>query len=286
MKNVFGHVAVAIAGFLSFGLTVALVVLIERFTGFNLFTLSFWLIVPVGALLTGAAAACGYYYASLLFHTRPGWFMLVEVVLVAAAAMVAIYYAEYATLTLEDGTRASDLVSFVDYVQIYLTSMEMTIGRSQTNTGQVGDFGYVLAAIEFVGFILGGVFVWLLLRNQPVCTKCGRYVRNLVKRTQQFSTQEEFGQAYDTLFKHPVDSPGFGEVLRWSPRPKGQKAVAGTIQTTSTLKGCSHCGDQQVHQAVSVLNKKGEWADVPQFKRAVRIPEGVDLRPTFRQAAG
>lgn len=282
MKSALGHITVAIAGLLSFAVTVAIVVLVERATGFNIFTFSLWLIVPVGALLCGAAAASGFYFASLLFHTRPTWLTLVEVVVIAAAAMLAVYYAEYATYSLEDGTRIAEFLPFTDYLQIYLTSMEMTVGRGQTNTGQVGDFGYVLAGLEFLGFIVGGIFVWLLLRTQPVCAKCGRYVRNLVKRTQQFSTQDEFAGAYDNLFKHPVDSPAFGEALRWSPRAAGQAATTGVIQTTSTLKGCPHCGDQQVHQAVTVLNSKGEWKDVPAFTRAVRIPQGIDLRPAFR----
>lgn len=282
MRNIAGHLAVAVCGLLSFAATVAIVVWVERFTGFNLFTLSVWLVLPAGALITGAAAASGYYFSSLLFHTRPTWVMLVQVVVVAAMSMVAIYYAEYATYTLEDGTRVADFVPFLDYLQVYVTSTEMFVGRGHVNTGKVGDFGYVLTGIEFLGFTAGGVFVWLMLRQQAVCVKCGRYVRNLAKRTQQFSTQEEFGQAYENLFAHAVDTPGFGDWLRWSPRPKDQAVAAGTIQTTSTLKGCPYCGDQQVHQQVSVMSGKGEWREVADFSRAVRIPEGVDLRPAFR----
>lgn len=281
MRSILGHLAVAIAGVVSFSLTVAAIVMVQHYMGFNFFTLSFWLIFPVGAMLSGAAAASGYYFASLALHTRPNWFMLVQVLVVAAAAMVTIYYLEYATMSL-DGVRVSNLVSFVDYVQIYLTTQEITVGRSQTGTGEVGDFGYALAGIQFLGFIAGGLFVWLMLRAQPVCSDCGKYVRTLVKRTQQFSTQDEFTAAYDTLFKHPVASPGFNQALRWSPRPAGQAATAGVIQTTSTLKGCPHCGRQQIHQAVTVMSGKGEWKDVAAFNRAVTIPLGTDLRPSFQ----
>lgn len=283
MRNMFGHVAVAASGLLSFTLTVVAVLLIERITAFNLFTLSFWLVLPVGAVLTGAAAAAGYYYASLFFHTRPTWFTLVQVIAVASLAMLAIYFAEYVTLTI-DGFNVASVLSFPEYIHLYLTTMEMTVGRGQTNTGEVGEFGYFLAALQFLGFIIGGVFVWIMLRSHPVCIKCGRYVRNLVTRKQQFSTQEEFTQAYDSLFTHPVDTPGFGEWLRWSPRPAGQPAAIGAIQTTSTLRGCPFCGDQQVHQIVSVTNRKGEWEDVPAFTRSVSIPEGIDLRPAFRHS--
>jgi hypothetical protein len=82
---------------------VVAVVVIERLTGFNLFTLSVWVVVPAGALITGAAAASGYYFGSLFFHTKPVWFLLVQMVIVAAVAQFAIYYAEYATMVLDDG---------------------------------------------------------------------------------------------------------------------------------------------------------------------------------------
>lgn len=40
-------------------------VAIARMTGFDFFTFSIWVVVPAGALLTGFAAASGYYFGSL-----------------------------------------------------------------------------------------------------------------------------------------------------------------------------------------------------------------------------
>jgi hypothetical protein len=204
MKALGGHLGVSIFGILSFALTVVAVVVIERLTGFNLFTLSVWVVVPAGALITGAAAASGYYFGSLFFHTKPVWFLLVQMVIVAAVAQIAIYYAEYATMVLENGTKASSLISFPDYLDRYLTKMHMRVGRGAQDAGEVGSFGYWLAVIQFVGFLVGGVAVFIFLKGYPTCQACGRYLRTLFKHKQNFNAQEEFSLYYETVFQHPA----------------------------------------------------------------------------------
>lgn len=279
MRNLGGHIGVAIFGLITFALTVAAVTVLDRLTGFNLFSLSVWVVVPVGAIVTGMAAASGYYFGSLFFHTRPTWFLLVQVLVVAALAMGAIYYFEYATIVLDNGVRVADYVGFQRYMEVRLTSSHLRIGRGQTDTGAVGDFGYVLAAIRFVGFVLGGFGTWAILRSQPVCQTCSRYLRKLTSRAQRFEDQNTFGVYWDHLFKHPVDSPEFSEWLRYDPTTAEQKV--GDVLATSTLKGCPHCKTQLVAQTVQVMNKQG-WSDVHSLTRNIRIPVGIDLRPIFK----
>ncbi|SRR6266567_3426308 len=281
MKSLAGHLGVSIFGILSFALTVIAVVVIERLTGFNLFTFSVWVVVPAGALITGAAAASGYYFGSLFFHTKPVWFVLVEMVIVAAVAQIAIYYAEYATMVLDDGRTASSLISFPDYLDLYLTKMHMRVGRGAHDTGEVGSFGYWLAAIQFVGFLAGGVAVFIFLKTYPTCQACGRYLRTLLKHKQNFNNQEEFGQYYDTVFQHPVDTDGFAEWMQWQPHEG--KTKPGSILAVTTLRGCPHCKTQMISQEVKVLTAR-EWKDVPQLTRHIRIPDGIDLRPVFKPA--
>src|SRR5258708_1671671 len=74
-----------------------------------------------------------------------------------------------------------------------------------------------LAAIQFVGFPAGGVAVFIFLKTYPTCRACGRYLRTLLKHKQKFNNQEEFGQYYDTVFRHAVDTDGFAEWMQWQP---------------------------------------------------------------------
>ena len=94
------HLVVAIAGFSTFIATVVVIAVIERATGFNLFGLSVWLVIPVGAILTGFAAASGYYIASFWLHVRPNLMLFVQMIVVAAFAQVADYYVEYSMFML------------------------------------------------------------------------------------------------------------------------------------------------------------------------------------------
>lgn len=281
MKSLGGHLGVSIFGILSFALTVVAVVVIERLTGFNLFTLSFWLVVPAGALITGAAAASGYYFGSLFFHTKPAWFLLVQMVIVAAAAQIAIYYGEYATMVLDDGRKASSLISFPDYLDLYLSKMHIRVGRGLHDAGEVGSFGYWLAAIQFVGFLVGGVAVFIFLRIYPTCQSCGRYLRTLLKHNQNFNDQEEFAKYYDTVFQHSIDTPSFAEWMQWQPHQG--KTKPGSILCITMLRGCPRCKMQLISQGVKVMTAK-EWKDVPTLTRHIRIPHGIDLRPVFKPA--
>ncbi|WNJ90126.1 hypothetical protein [Bosea sp. 685] len=279
MKNFGGHVGVAVFGALSFALTVALVTVISRVTGFNLFSLSVWIVIPAGAMITGAAAASGYYFGSLLFHTRPTWFLLVQVIVVAALAQLAIYYGEYSTLVLQNGVRVADRIGFSEYMDLTLTSAHLRVGRAQTDTGAVGSFGYWLAAFQFVGFILGGVATYFFLRRHPVCQSCSRYLRTLATRKQHINDNEVFSTYYDNLFKHPVDGPEFAEWLQYDPDNKQIKE--GTVLATSTLKGCPHCKTQRIEQRVTLHGKK-DWKDIPTLARNIAIPDGIDLRSVFK----
>jgi hypothetical protein len=157
----------------------------------------------------------------------------------------------------------------------------MRVGRGAHDAGEVGTFGYWLAAIQFVGFLIGGFVVYIFLRTYPTCETCGRYLRTLIKHKQNFNNQDEFGQYYDTVFQHPVDTDGFAEWMRWQPHEG--KTKAGSILAVTTLCGCPHCKTQLISQEVKVMTAH-DWKDVPQLTRHIRIPDGIDLRPVFTPA--
>ncbi|MBW8909078.1 MAG: hypothetical protein JF620_08665 [Mesorhizobium sp.] len=275
-----GHLGVAVFGLISFVLVALAVIGINRLTGFNIFSFSFWVFIPAGALLTGVAAASGYYFASLFFHTRPTWFLLAQILIVTAAAQLVIYYGEYRSLVLDDGTMASDAIGFRDYLDTYLRSMHLRAGHGgHIDTGEVGDFGYWLAVIDFVGFVLGGLFVFFMLQTYPSCWKCSRYLRKISKTGQMFSDHDLFAKHYDSLFQHPVGSKPFADLMRAN--PKIRKPAVDTVMMGSELLGCAHCKTQLLTQKVQILGKKG-WKDIPKLTRQVRLPDGVDLRQVVK----
>lgn len=280
MSRLAANIGVAVFGILSFGLTVAVVATVGSATGFNIFTFSFWLVLPVGALLTGVAAASGYYFGSLLFHVRPTRVLLVQMVILAALSMLAIYYAEY--LTVKEGSRAG--IGFWQYVHNHLTNSSLNIDFIiSVSTGRIGLFGYVFAAIEFVGFLAGGYFTFLFLRNAHACPKCNLYYRKVASKRQGFSAEADFLTYYNTLFRSPVDTPEFARLLDSNSLPFFGNPAKGTISIRSALRECPRCKDQLITQHVQIKRDRG-WESVQKLNRAVRIPQGVDLRSLFGKA--
>src|SRR4051794_28901794 len=100
MKGLLEAFGVALCGLATSVLVAIANVAIARMTGFNLFTFSIWLVVPVGALAIGFAAASGYYFGSLYFHKRPTAVLLVQMVAIAGLTQLLTYWLGYATMVL------------------------------------------------------------------------------------------------------------------------------------------------------------------------------------------
>lgn len=277
MKGIAQNFGVATCGLITSILTALADVAIAKMTGFDVFTFSFWVVMPAGAICVGLAAASGYYFGSLYFHKRADFSLLVQMVVIAGLTQLLIYYLGYYTMVLDDGRRVHDFIAFDKYLDITLTTAHYRIGRGMTDTGEVGTFGYWLAVLQFVGFLVGGLAVWFILRAKPVCSKCNLYLRPLFKRQKSFANVEVASPYYDTLFQHPVDGPEFAELIRSS---AFAKAAKGVVQIKTALLGCIECKAQLVDEQVQIYNGR-DWKDLDKLHRRVRIPEGVDLRSVF-----
>lgn len=271
--------SVAACGLVTSLLTALLVTFIERLTGFDVFTFDIWFIIPAGAIATGIAAASGYYFGSLYFHTRPNVLLLLQMVVVAGCTQLLIYYMQYATLVLDDGRSASDLVPFAKYLDLSLTTAHYRVGRAgQVDTGEVGQLGYWLAIIQFVGFLLGGLGAFVILMEQPVCAHCKKYFRTLGKSDKFFENGDYLATYHDTLFQHPVESSEFAQMASEEHKVK---IAQGTWKQHLKLFGCPECKAQTIGSEVSVWNGR-DWKSLKQLDRKISLPEGISLTGVFR----
>ena len=271
-------------GVSGFGLVTSLatavaVTAVANMTTFNVFTFSIWLIVPVGALLTGFAAASGYYLGSHYLHQRPTWHVLVQMVVIAAITNLLIYYFEYRTLILDDGTPASQAVGFGKYMNVFLTHQEIRTARGAQVSTPVGDFGYWLASIQFVGFLVGGLCIYGWLVSSPFCKLCNKYYRKKAERARYFGNPEAASEYYDGLFSNYVNSEAFAkQACVGSP-----KVVQGPrrMMIKTTLLGCPQCKGQVWRDEVSVWSGR-DWKSQDKLARLITIPEGVDLTEVLK----
>lgn len=275
MGRVVQNGGVALAGFATSILTGIAVTVLAHLTGFNFFTFSIWGIVPAGAGICGFAAASGYFLAAKFLHQRPTKVLLFQMIAVAAFTQVLIYWLEYATLTI-DGQHVSDVVPFGQYLDIILTTAHYKMGRGmQADVGEVGSFGYWLALFQFIGFLIGGAFVYLELKNQPACSECGKYLRSVAKKGDSFCDFDEFAGYYDNVYVHPVDSAEFAQHV--GADYSAGNAEKGTVNLTTAVFECPQCFGQSVRESVQVFNGR-DWKDVNELGRWVAMPKGIDVR--------
>lgn len=275
MRDILKNGVVTIGGIVTTLLTVVLNAAIYSGTGMNLFGFSLWFIVPVGAIICGGGAALGYYLAASYFHRPPTRSLLWQMVLIAAVAQVLIYWTEY-RLTL-DAVPALRGMSFWTYLDATFTTSRLVV-RAAIESPEMGGFGYVFALIQFAGFLVGGLFVFTQLEDQPGCAACGTYFRTLHVKRDAFPDDEAFGAYYDHEFDHPVDSPEFAAHVGKTHSSRNQ---AGMFRLKTDILGCPSCHAQAVTQIVSYWGARGIQPE-DGLSRVIPIPPGIDVVPAYR----
>lgn len=279
MKSMLESFGLALCGFATSILVAIAEVAFARMTGFDFFTLSIWAVVPVGALLTGFAAASGYYFGSLYFHKRATATLLIQMVVIAGVTQLLIYWLGYATLVLDDGSKVADFKSFGQYMVLTLTKAHYRIGRSMSDTGEVGSLGYWIAGAQFLGFLFGGLLVYGYLMIKPVCATCDLYLRPLAKKKKVFADEDAAKDYYDGLLALAVDGPDFAALIR--SEAQVDKVVQGVVEVDTSLLGCPVCKSQAVEDKVREYDGK-KWKHLPTLDRRIDVPSGTDLAPVFR----
>lgn len=275
MKGLLESFGVTVCGLATSILVAIANVGVARITSFDFFTFVIWFVVPVGALATGGAAASGYYFGSLYFHKKPNAILLVQMVAIAGLTQLLIYWLGYETMVI-DGHRVSDFVPFGRYLDIVLTTTHYRMTR---DIGEVGTFGYWLAAIQFAGFLVGGLSIFVLLRAKPVCRTCNLYLRPLATKEKRFADAQSAGDYYNRFSTLPVDGRDFAALIRSD--VKVDKVAQGAMKVDTSLFGCPSCKAQIIEEKFQQYNGQ-DWKDLTELNRHVDVPSGADLSPVFR----
>jgi hypothetical protein len=164
VSRLFQDFTVSATGAATSFVTAAILVAIERSTGFSYYTLSFLSLgaIPVGAVLSGFVGASGYYLGARLFNHRPTKILLLNMVVISVATFFLIHYFHYYYFLTIEGKPVRDFISFVDFLRIELSHN--------------GAGGYLYAALQVIGFAAGGLAVFGYLNSLPYCEKCAKYL--------------------------------------------------------------------------------------------------------------
>lgn len=241
MSRFLKHLGALLCGiFTSFAVALG-VSLIYQHTDHDVFNFTHFYLVPVGAILCGCFAATSFYAASLYFHIRASFALLVQMLIVVGCAQTFIYWMDYQTALFGDGGLVHEALGFLDYFQVSQTMASYKLRRFMDDTGEVGLWGYAIVLLKFLGFAGGSVVVYSMLRASIICEQCAQYMKELKRKYHVFQDAEAFTTHYEALFSHDLHAPEFKAALT---HIQDEKPVKGSYKITHILYGCPECNAQ------------------------------------------
>jgi hypothetical protein len=250
---------IAAMGMASAAITGGILGLIDASTGFALYSLILFFIVPVGAFVAGIAAASGYYFGSTLFHQKPAGGVAINMVLVTIGAYLIAHYIPYNSLVVE-GISIKDRISFFQYLDLSIRHTTLSIKGHAT--GELGAvFGYLYAAIQLIGFAFGGFCVFACLLGLPFCERCSRYLKKITTVDRYTSEGEQLSEQNENFVKM-LEEKEYMKALEFHAASMGADTAAGHhLRTRVTMHKCKDCRVNHLEFEVAHL-ENGNWQDI------------------------
>lgn len=129
-------------------------------------------IIPIGAILCGFVAATGYWIGARMFNHRPTRMLMLHIVLISLGTYFSIHQLAYSEAKLER------VMSFPEYLVQVTEHMRYKSSRSydKDEGTELGKLGWGVAALQVLGFSIGGLAVYGMLSSVPYCDRCAKYL--------------------------------------------------------------------------------------------------------------
>lgn len=253
--------------------TAAILVVIERSTGFSFYTYMFWFVIPAGAVLSGFVAASGYYLGARLFNHRPTKILLLNMVVISVAAFFLIHYFSYYFLDIE-GRPVRDFISFVDFLRIELSHTSVQFGIRAHDIGEpveLGAWGYVYAGLQIVGFAAGALSVFGYLNSLPYCERCAKYLSAKESQTRYSLFADRVRETAKALIEC-VATDRFQDAIAIH-AGELENAKDASFRSQILIKRCKGCGLHWMKFTVS-RRERGDWKEISEvgFERFTERP--------------
>jgi len=246
MRTSIQDIIITIFGAVSSFLTALLLLWIEREWNHFLYSFMLWFVIPVGAIIFGFIAASGYYVGARLFNHRPHHIILLNMVAISVGTYFLIQYLDYIYFSFE-GKPISDYLSFWQYWDFSLSNQEVQfrVGRRGIKAGdavELGNWGYMYAVIQIIGFAVGGFCVYAYLAAQTYCDKCSLYLSKQGTIIRYADDPNKFGTFLYNVAEFTKENK-LSEIISLH-AVEGGTAEAGSehhLSTSIELKYCKGC---------------------------------------------
>jgi hypothetical protein len=237
-----------------------------EYIGFSFYTFLLWFVIPIGAILSGFAAATGYYVGARVFGHRPTSLILWNMIAVSVGIFFLVHYLSYASFEIE-GQRIRQYLSFGQYIDVLLRHQSLTFrwrSVQMGSTGELGNWSYGYALLQILGFAVGGFCVFGYLRTLPYCKRCSQYLTRIGSATRYTADADAFISlikdlaacfSTDELQKAITQHSSFGE---------GNSRKTSHLRSVLTLRQCKSCGVNWLKIVSQKFTGRG-WDDINSF---------------------
>jgi hypothetical protein len=234
---------------------------------FSLYTWMFWFVIPAGAIFCGFAAASGYYFGARLFNHRPTGVLLLNMVAISIATFFLIHYLNYFFLEI-DGKAVRDFISFSQFLNIEVSHTALQFRFRAAPIGEaveIGSLGYLYAALQVLGFAVGGVAVYFHLKSLPYCDSCSKYLAKKGVQTRYTGESEVLADAVKDIMQCLSESR-FQDAIAAHAKTAGSDLFRKELVLRSQIqiKRCKSCNQHWLRFSVS-KRAKDDWKDIDEL---------------------
>ena len=245
-------------------ITAAILAAIDLRFNSSLYSWTVWFVIPAGAICCGFVAASGYYLGARVFNHRPTGILLLNIVAIAIATFFLIHYLNYYLLKI-DGKAVRDLLSFSQFldIEVFHPAVQFSIRHIQMGAVDlIGPWGYLYAALQMLGFAIGGVSVYAHLKSLAYCDACSKYLAEkgiqtrytvdssvLTKAVEEIMQCLSAGRFQDAIAAHAIGA-GCEEF---------QKELI--LRSQMEIKKCKDCNKHWLKFSVSKYSRD-DWNDI------------------------
>lgn len=242
-------IGIAVAVLLSIGIH-----FVEDALAFDLRGLNWLIVLPIGALLNGAAITVGFFAASRLLNAPPKPVTYVAALMTAGLLCWLKFGIVYFTMVDDTGAPIRSSVGFIEFMRFVIENTEVSLTRSKNSAVQTGSWGYALYAADWLGFMAGAWFVVGKAASKAFCARCSRFMTRICTTTRSSDDPAATGATLRTVEENlkvnnpqqAIDALGsFG-----APNTKSFFSVA------LDCHGCPMCGNYAATLSTSLAGAK------------------------------
>ncbi len=267
-----------LANFLFGAITASLIVFatvtVQQKFNCNLLNAYVFFAIPLGAIILGVISTSGFLLGTRLFHIPVSFSLIAQIIAVALASYGLIYFLDYNLLQI-DGRYLKDSLTFSEYFVFMSTQSFYSI--SSSIGFELGKWGYLLNALEVMGFVFASLICVGMLPSQPYCESCQRFMVSDITFAKLFNCPEKILDDAAQLSQLEVGSIEFIENLcAPGDLEEHEEPQDGTLKFERDLFECEKCDNQKIASSIHIYNGQ-EWEEQDDLTEMMDVPFNLEF---------